>query len=107
MQTAHEYAASANCLHKQMNRPEINLVIETFPEMASAIRRLYLASPGFRDLCAEFALARAALDGFEQRADASSRPEIAEYREIIRCLATDIADLLRRTELQSPGGVAR
>lgn len=89
-----------------MARPELDLAIEMFPEMASAIRRAYLADPGFRELCADYALARATLKGFERRADVASRPEVAEYRDIISCLKTDIADWLRRMEVKTPGGTA-
>jgi hypothetical protein len=90
-----------------MARLELDHAIEALPEMGSAIRRAYLASPDFRDLCADFALARTTLDEFERRVDAASRPEIAEYRELIRCLSADIVEWLRRIEHQTPSGVVR
>lgn len=90
-----------------MLKPKLELAIELLPETASAIRRAFLADSGFRELCADFSLARVTLEGFERRADAASRPEIAEYRDIICGLAADIADWLRRMEIQTPGGVAQ
>ncbi len=90
-----------------MARPELDLAIEALPEMGSAIRRAYLASPDFRDRCADFALARTTLAAFERRGDAASRPEIPEYRELIRCLSADIVEWLRRIEHQTRRGVGR
>jgi hypothetical protein len=87
-----------------MTHKELSLVIAYFPEWAAAIRRLCLADSSFHELCADFALACLTLKGFEDRADAATRPEIAEYRDIIRELAADIETYLRRIERQAQGG---
>lgn len=88
---------------KVMTTSELALVIENFPDRAMVSRRLYLADAGFRDLCEDFALAHATLQGFGRRADAASRPEIAEYREIIRDLANEIEVRLQRAERLAKG----
>lgn len=91
----------------RISKPDLAVVIETFPELAQIARRLYMSSASFRDLCADFALARLTLVGFERRPDAAERPEIPEYRGIIEDLAGDIAECLRQVERQTSGGAAQ
>lgn len=89
-----------------MTNTDLALVIDTFPEAASDIRRCFLADAGFRDLCEEYSLACATFKTFEQRPDAATRPEIVEYRDLIRHLRHDIAEYLRQTDRHARGGAA-
>jgi hypothetical protein len=66
------------------------LVLHRFPPQAPAVRRLALQDPEFRGLCEDYALAAASLAGFEARADAPERPEVAEYRTVLAELEAEI-----------------
>lgn len=70
-------------LPNDMTRPAIQIVIEAHPEMASAVRRLYLADQSFRDLCQDFAAAQATLGGLATHPAHESRPEVVEYRRLV------------------------
>jgi hypothetical protein len=75
-------------------RSAVATVLARFPGDAETIRRLVTASSEFDELCEHLALARRTLAAFEQRPDAPSRPEIAEYRSLVSDLETDIAQLI-------------
>ena len=64
--------------------------VARFPEAATALRRLALTDPAFREICEEYALAQQSLAGFEARLDAAERPEIADYRTVIVELENEI-----------------
>lgn len=66
-----------------------------FPESAPALQRMARASPEFREICEEYALAQQSLAGFEARFDADQRPEIGDYRRVIAEIEAEIAKLLR------------
>lgn len=89
-----------------MSRPSIRLVIDTYPEMASLARRLYLADLDFRDLCEDFLAARAGIDGLAIRPDPASRLDVVEYRRLVNDLSEDIARYLRRMDRSSAGSAS-
>lgn len=72
-----------------------------FPEAAAELRRLAVANPEFQEICVEYALARESLARFEARADAAERPEVTDYRTLIRELETEIDRFARGAR---PGG---
>ena len=76
------------------HRNDLDQVLARFPDRAETIRRLYLANDGFRSACADHGLALAALSAFEARPDSGSRPEVAEYRQLIRDLESELAALI-------------
>ena len=69
--------------------------VARFPEAATALRRLALTDPAFREICEEYALAERSLAGFEARPDAAERPEIDDYRTVIAELENEIDRLLK------------
>jgi hypothetical protein len=65
-------------------------VLDRFPEYRKTVLNLALSNQTFRSLCEELALARESLAQFEARPDADLRPEIPEYRTIIREIEDEI-----------------
>jgi hypothetical protein len=84
-----------------MARTGLAQAVARFPQAAATLRRLALADPAFREICEEYALARASLAGFEARPDASERPEIGDFRSVIAELEGEIGQML--TEAGSKG----
>ena len=72
----------------------IDRVLERFPECAVLARRLYLGDERFRSICEDFALAHKSLRNFEERADADLRPEIDDYRSLIKELEEELQKYL-------------
>ena len=64
--------------------------VARFPEAAAILRELALTDPGFREICADYALAQQSLDSFKARTDAAERPEIGDYRTVIAELESEI-----------------
>jgi hypothetical protein len=69
--------------------------VARFPEAAASLRRLALIDPGFREICEEYGLALRSLAGFEARPDASERPEVGDFRNVIADLESEIARFLK------------
>lgn len=65
-------------------------VLHRFPDSRATVLALSLSNPSFRALCEDLALALQTLARFEARPDADLRPEIPEYRAIIRELEDEI-----------------
>ena len=78
-----------------MARTGLAQAVARFPEAAAALRGLALVDPAFREICEEYALARASLAGFEARLDAAERPEVGDYRTVIAELEGEIARMLK------------
>ena len=72
----------------------VEFVMERFPDYAGLARRLYLRSEHFRFSCEEFAMSLESLRHFEARKDAGERPEIAEYRSLLREIEDELLALL-------------
>lgn len=68
----------------------VDQVIERFPERVQTVRLLYLRDERFRAICEDFTLAISALQRFEQRPDASLRPEVDDYRTLVRELEEEL-----------------
>lgn len=83
-------------LRSGMTQDAIRLVIEVYPDMASVVRRLYLADQSFRDLCEDFASVQVTLTGLARHPDQASRPGIVEYRRLVNDLTQDIGKYLLR-----------
>jgi hypothetical protein len=69
---------------------KLALVLEMFPGHRKTIATLSLSDRPFRSLIEDLVLAHEALERFEARPDADDRPEILEYRTIIRELEDDV-----------------
>lgn len=76
----------------------VDHVIERFPERMQIVRRLYLRDEKFRAICEDFALSIQALRRFEQRPDAQFRPEVEDYRTVLRELEKELADYMAAAE---------
>lgn len=90
-----------------IRRPELALVLALFPEQSLTIRKLFLRNESFRGLSEDYALARAALARFEALPDAGQRPEVPEYRAVIRELETEIAVMLSDPPDTPPSSMSR
>ena len=76
-------------------RLDLSAVLQRFPEDARLIRRLVLENPTFRELCDDYALARATLDTLNG-ASASVRQaeKIADYVSFVEELDQELSELL-------------
>lgn len=76
----------------------VELVVERFPERMDLIRRLYLRDERFRSICEDFSLSIASLQRFEGRPDAHLRPEVDDYRSMLRELEAEPRTYLTAAE---------
>ena len=81
----------------------MKVVLSRFPQYVSVIRRLFLKSEGFRNICEDYTLAVETLARFESLPDAEYRTEVPEYRRVIRELELEILSDLQK-ECQHNGG---
>ncbi|WP_353471785.1 hypothetical protein PVT71_10775 [Salipiger sp. H15] len=68
----------------------VDHAIERFPDHAEAVRRLYLSDERFRAICEDLSLALSSLHHFERHPDAGRRPEIDDFREVLRELEAEM-----------------
>jgi hypothetical protein len=68
----------------------LEVVLDGFPSHRQTIISLSLSDRMFRSILEDLVLAHEALERFEARPDADLRPEIPEYRTIIRELEDDV-----------------
>jgi hypothetical protein len=76
----------------------VDQVVERFPERMELVRRLYLSDEQFRSICEDFSLSIASLRRFERRPDAHVRPEVDDYRTVLRELEDEIRGYLAMAE---------
>jgi hypothetical protein len=79
----------------------LSLVLDRFPYRRQTILSLSLRDQLFRSLLDDLVLAHETLQQFEARPDADQRPEIAEYRTIIRELEDDVRAYLAGSNSQN------
>ena len=72
----------------------VDHTVERLPEWTNTIRRLYLKDERFRAICEDFALSIGALRRFEDRSDAHLRPEVEDYRAMVRELEDELRSYL-------------
>lgn len=72
----------------------IDHAILRFPAQGEAIRLAYLQDERFRAICEDLDLALTSLRRFEARPDADLRPEIDEYRTVLRELEEEMREYL-------------
>ncbi|MDS9469813.1 hypothetical protein RGQ15_19835 [Paracoccus sp. MBLB3053] len=68
----------------------VDLVIERFPQLSTAVRQLFLRDSEFRAICEDFSLALESLHRFEARPDAPMRTEVDDYRNLVRELEEEL-----------------
>jgi hypothetical protein len=76
----------------------VDQVVERFPEQMEMVRRLYLSDEQFRSICEDFSLSVDSLRRFERRPDAHLRPEVDDYRTLLRELEDEIRSYLAAAE---------
>lgn len=76
----------------------IDQVLARFPEKVATVRRLYLRDERFRSVCEDYVLCVDSLRRFEDRYDASTRPEVTDFRQIQRELEHELRSYLTTAE---------
>jgi hypothetical protein len=87
----------------QPMRP-VDHVVERFPERRELVQRLYLRDDMFRSMCEDFALSVSSPRVVERRPDAHLRPEVDDYRTVLRELEEENRDYLTAAEGARPRG---
>ncbi len=85
-------------------RRDLDCVFACFPGKEGLVRRLLLMSPVFRSTCEEYRLARTGLATFEKLAAAGPRPEVPEYRMLVKELETELARMIAVAEADDASG---
>jgi hypothetical protein len=73
-----------------------------FADRRRAVEALAAADESFRELCADFAEAQAALQRWRASASAARERRCAEYEELVEGLADEIATCLDAVRASSP-----
>jgi len=68
----------------------VDFAVGFFPDRAEDVRRLYLRDEQFRSICEDLLLAQASLQRFESRADAETREEIEDFRNVLQELKGEL-----------------
>jgi hypothetical protein len=68
--------------------------LEAFPDHAPLVRRLFLADRSFRSACEDHRLALQGLAAFEQVRSGEPRPEVDDYRRVVRELQAEMRDMI-------------
>ena len=68
----------------------VDLAVGFFPDCALAVRHLYLRDEQFRSICEDLLLAQVSLQQFESRADAETREEINDFRNVLQELKAEL-----------------
>jgi hypothetical protein len=76
----------------------VQAAIARFPDRGHAIEELARTDEGFQLLCEDFAAAQAALEHWKQTSSSVREARCAEYRELVRDLATEIEAELNRNK---------
>ena len=81
-------------------RLDLSAVLQRFPEDAGLIRRLVLENPMFRELCDDYALARATLDTLNRTSASEKQAEkIADYVSFVAELDQELSELLENVRI--------
>lgn len=71
---------------------------ECMPQHAIAMRRLARQSSSFRELVLDFSDALQALERYEQRGKPQEEPRVAEYRDLISELTTEVRNMVHKAK---------
>jgi len=69
-------------------------LLERFPSDAVLLASLFMENAVFRAVCEDLALAKSTLQELEAFQQEAQRPQIAEYRQLISELESEVADVL-------------
>ena len=75
--------------------PELACALDAFPGEAPLVRRLFLADREFRGVCEDYRLACESLASFEHLQRGGPRPEIEDYRRLVRELEAEMHDMIQ------------
>ena len=70
---------------------DMDQLLSRFPGESAVLARLLAVDDGFRNVCEDYALAEITLARLEQLQGPQELPRIAEYRQLVRELAGEIA----------------
>lgn len=74
--------------------PDLTSALEAFPDLAPLVRRLFLADRSFRSACEDYRLARESLAAFERLRGGEPRPEVDDYRRVLRELEAEMLQMI-------------
>lgn len=77
---------------------DLSSALEVFPEDASLVRRLFLADRSFRSACEDYRLAREGLASFGRLQGDPPRPEVEDYRRLVRELEAEMRGMIRAAQ---------
>ena len=69
-------------------------LLERFPGDSALLASLFIENAVFRAVCEDLALAKNTLQKLEAFQQEGQRPQIAEYRQLISELESEVADVL-------------
>ncbi len=75
--------------------PDLTSALEAFPEEVALVRELFLADRSFRGACEDYRLAREGLAAFERLRPGNPRPEVEDYRRLVRELEAEMRDMIQ------------
>jgi hypothetical protein len=78
-------------------QPQLSPVIARFPAQEALARYLFRTHPTFRSVCEDYCLAAEGLAKFEALPANAPRPEIEEYRNLMRELEAELRSLFSAT----------
>lgn len=77
-----------------LSSPELAIALEAFPDHALLVRRLFLQDPSFRSACEDYRLAREGLATFAPGRRGEHRPELDDYRRVVRELEAEMRAMI-------------
>lgn len=78
--------------------PDLTSALEAFPDLAPLVRRLFLADRSFRSACEDYRLAREGLAAFERLRGSEPRPEVDDYRRVLRELEAEMLHMIHAAQ---------
>jgi hypothetical protein len=80
--------------HFDSSREALSRAVSRFPVHGPVIRRLFLISPEFRDLCGDYALAQNTMLRLQEQSKPANDLVIADYAVLIPALEAEIEHAL-------------
>jgi hypothetical protein len=80
---------------------ELETVIGRFPDRQALARYLFRTHAAFRSACEDYRLAAEGLSNFEKLAKDAPRPELSEYRTLVRELEAELLSMFHAADRAS------
>jgi hypothetical protein len=75
---------------------DVNQLVARFPSEETLLTKLVETDDGFRMMCEDLLLAATTLNNLEELQKAQELPRIAEYRQLVRELSSEVTKALER-----------